>query len=273
MLADQGWIEGKNVSLEFRSARSDPIQLTEAAAELARLKVDVIWAPGPPFVRAAYAATRTIPIIGMDFTTDPVAAGYAQSYARPGGNLTGVFLDVPEFSGKWMELLTVMVPDVSRVAVIWDPSPGRTHLEAVQRLAQSLRLQLQVLEVHHPEDIDKAFSELRGRPQALVILPSPMIYTQSERLAKLAVKYRLPATSMAHLLARSGGLLSYGPSQASANERCAVLVAKILAGANPADIPVERPTKFDFILNLKSANALGVAVPDSVLLRADEVER
>jgi putative ABC transport system substrate-binding protein len=142
MLAAQGFVEGKNVALEFRSARSDPAQLAEAAAELARLKVDVIWAPGAPFVRAAFGATRTIPIIGMDFTTDPVLVGYAQSYARPGGNLTGVFLDVPDFSGKWMELLKAIIPDVSRLAVIWDPTPGRTHLEAVQRLAHSMQVSM-----------------------------------------------------------------------------------------------------------------------------------
>jgi putative ABC transport system substrate-binding protein len=272
-LAEQGWIDGQTVSFEYSSARTDPSRFAEAAAELVQLKVDVIFAESAPATRAAYAATRTIPIVAIDFTNDPVAAGYAESYGRPGGNVTGIFLDAPEFASKWLELLHVIVPGLSRVAVLWDPSPGAAHLQAVQSAARSFRVQLQVLEVHKPEDIDRAFSAFRGHPQALIILPSPMIYAQSERLAKLALRHRLPATSMARLFAESGGVLSYGPDQASSHERGALLVAKILGGAKPGDLPVERPTKFDFILNLKSAKVLGLAVPDSVLVRADKVIR
>ena len=272
-LAQQGWVEGKNVVFEYRSALGDPSQLAEAAAELVRLKVNVIWAQGAPLVRAAQAATRTIPIVAVDFTTDPVAEGYVASYGRPGGNLTGVFLDAPEFASKWLELLKALVPGLSRVAVLWDPSPGRAHLRAVQSVSRSLRLQLQVLEVRKPEDIARAFSGLRGRPQALIILPSPTIYVQSVRLAKLAMEHRLPATSMAHGFAEAGGVLSYGPDTTSTNERCGFLVGKILSGANPTDLPVERPTKIQLVVNQKAGKALGITIPESILLRADEVIR
>jgi putative ABC transport system substrate-binding protein len=272
-LADQGWVEGQNVSFEYRITPSDPSQLAEAAAELVRLKVDVIYAVSTPATRAAYAATRTIPIVAMDFTNDPVAEGYAKSYSRPGGNLTGVFLDAPEFAGKWIELLKAMVPGLSRVAVLWDQSPGATHLRALQGAARSVGVQTQILEVHNPDDIDAAFTAFRGRPQALVILPSPMLYTQSERVAKQALKYRLPATSIFRLFAEVGGALAYGPDLASAHERCAVLVAKILGGAKVGDLPVERPTKVQLIVNLKTTKALGLTAPESVLLRADDVIR
>ena len=272
-LAEQGWIEGQNVLLEYRNAQSDPSQLAQAIAELVRLKVDVIMAVSAPAVRAAYAAIRTVPIVASDFTTDPVAEGYVESYRRPGGNLTGVVLDAPGFAGKWLELLKAMVPRLSRVVVLWDPSPGPTHLRALESIARPVGVQLQIVEVHKPDDIERAFSAFRGHPQALIILPSPMIYEESERLAKLALKHRLPATSMARAFAEAGGVLSYGPDAASASARVAVLVGKILGGAKPADLPVERPAKFQLVVNLKTAKALGLTIPQSILLRADEVVR
>jgi putative ABC transport system substrate-binding protein len=273
MLAEQGWIEGKNVSFEYRSAGSDPSRFAQAAADLVRLNVDIIFAQSAPAVRASQTATRTIPIVAIDFTTDPVAAGYIQNYGRPGGNITGVFLNAPEFSGKWLELLKSIVPGLSRAVVLWDPSPGAAHLQGVQSLGRSSRLQLQVVEVRKPDDINTAFAAFRGQPQALIILPSPMMYVESERLAKLAMKHRLPATSMARLFAKAGGVIAYGPEMASANERSAVLVAKILRGSKPADLPVEGPSKFELVVNLKTAKALGITIPESILLRADEVIR
>jgi ABC-type uncharacterized transport system substrate-binding protein len=272
-LAQHGWIERKNVSFEYRSARGDPPQFADPAAELVRLEVDVIYTENAPATRAAYTATRTIPIVAIDFTNDPVAAGYAQSYSRPGGNLTGLFLDAPEFAGKWLEPLKAMVPDLSRVAVLWDPSPGATHLQAVQAAAPSFGVRLEVLEVRTSDDLDRAFSRFHGRPQALIILPSPLTYSQSARLAKLAIKHRLPATSLTPAFAEAGGVIAYGPEQASSVERVAVLVAKVLSGAKPADLPVERPAKINLIVNLKTAKALGLTLPDSVLLRADRVIR
>ena len=270
-LANQGWIEGENVSFEFGNPLGDASRFAERAAEFVRLKVDVIWADSAPGVRAAFAATRTIPIVAIDFTNDPVAAGYADSYGRPGGNVTGVFLDAPEFAGKWLELLKAVVPGLSRVAILWDPRPGDTHLKAVQAAAPHFGVHIQVLKVHEPDEIDRAFSAFRGRPKALIILPSPMLYKQSERLANLLTKHRLPATSMAREFADAGGAIAYGPERASAFERSAILVAKILGGTKPGDLPIERPTKVQLVVNLKTAKALGLTVPYSVLVRADEV--
>ena len=272
-LAQQGWNEGKNISFEYRSVRGNPPQYEESAAELVRLKVDVIWANNAPATRAAAGATRTIPIVGLDFTNDPVAAGYARSYGRPGGNLTGFFLDAPQFALKWLELLKAMIPGLSRVAVLWDPSPGATHLKAVQSATQRFGVRLQVLEVHEPDDLEPAFSALRRRPQALIILPSPMIWAESERLAELAMKHRLPATSMAPEFAEAGGMLAYGPNAAEAAERCGILVAKILSGANPRELPVERPGKFDLVVNVKTAKAVALTVPDEILVSSDRVIR
>jgi len=273
LVVQYDWVEGKNVSFVYRSARGNPPQFAESAAELVRLNVDVIYANNAPATRAAYAETRTIPIVGLDYTNDPVAAGYVESYSRPGRNLTGLFLDAPEFASKWLQLLKAIVPHLSRVAVLWDPSPGTAHLQAVQGVAKSFRVQLHVLEVHNPNEIESAFSALPARTQALIILPSPMIWAQSVRLADLTMKHRLPATSMADLFAEAGGMLSYGPDPDAANESCALLVAKILGGVKPADLPVERPTKFAFVVNLKTAKALGLTVPDPVLVRADKVIR
>jgi putative ABC transport system substrate-binding protein len=270
-LAQYGWIEGGNLSIEYREARGDPPQFSEVAAELVRLKVDVIYAANAPALHAAYAATRSIPIVGLDFTNDPIAAGYAKSYGRPGGNVTGVFLDAPEFSGKWLELLTALVPRLTRVAVIWDPNPGTAHLRGVQNVARALNVKLQVLEVRKPDDIDRGFAKLRGHPQALIILPSPQTFELSSRIADLAMKHRLPGISMAAQFAEAGGILSYGPELASADERSAALVAKILGGEKPGDLPVERPTKYQLVVNLKAAKVLGITIPQSILLRVDQV--
>lgn len=270
---DQGWIDGKNVAFAYASAHGDPSRYAEAVAELVRLKVAVIFADSAPAVRAAFAATRTIPIVGVDYTTDPLAQGYAESLGRPGGNVTGVFLDAPDFSGKWLELLKAMIPSLARVVVLWDPSPGEAHLRALQRTGGSLGLQLQVVEVRKPEEIDKAGAAFRGQPQALIILPSPMMYVESARLARLAAKQRLPATSMARAFAEEGGVFAYGPDQTAVYERCAALVARILGGAKVADLPIERPTKFTLVVNLKAAKALNLAIPDSILARADKLIR
>lgn len=272
-LADEGWIEGKNVLFEYRTAHSDPSRFAQAAAELVRLRVDVIFAHSASAVRAAYAATRTVPIVGNDFVTDPIAEGYIESYNRPKGNVTGVFLDAAGFAGKWFEFLAAVVPGLSRAVVLWDPIGGPTHLRAVERIAQSKGIQLQVLEVHRPDDIDKAFSALRRGAQAMIILPSPMIYTHSERLAKLALEHRLPAISMAREFADAGGTIAYGPDRASTYRRDAVLVAKILAGAKPGDLPVERPTRVQLIVNLKTAKVIGLTIPQSILVSAEEVIR
>ena len=272
-LIERGWVPGKNVALEFRFARGEDMRFIEGAEELVRLKVDVIIAFSAPAARAAYAATTTIPIVTQDYTNDPVAAGYAESYSRPGKNLTGVFLDAPEFAGKWIELLRAIVPGLQRVAVLWDPAPGATHLRAVQEAARVFDLQIQTHEVRTPDDLDKAFAAFRGHLQAVIILPSPMTFTNSARLADLALKYRLPATSIARGFAEAGGAISYGPDITETTQRNAVQVAKILDGAKPGDLPIERPNKFDFLINMKTVKALGLKVPTSLLSIAEQVGR
>lgn len=272
-LAGQGWVEGQNVAFEFRGANSDPSKLGATAEALVTQKVDVIWAVSAPALRAAHLATRTIPIVAIDYTADPVAEGYVENYGRPGGNVTGVFLDAPEFAGKWFELLRAMIPDLSRVAVLWDPAPGATHMKAARNIAKALNIRTQVLEVRTPEDIDKAFVAMGEPPQALIVLPSPMIYAESPHLARLALKNHTLAISFARAFANAGGAIAYGPDDIAAVVGLAELVAKVLGGAKPAVIPVQRPTKIQLIVNLKTAKTLGITVPDSVLLRADEVIR
>ena len=270
-LAQHGWIAGKNVILEYRSPKSDTLELTEACEELVRLKVDVILAASAPSLHAAYAATRVIPIIAWDGTTDPVAAGYAESYAHPGKNVTGLFLDAPEFAGKWLDILRSLVPKLKRVAVLYDPTPGAVHLRAVEGAALRLGVKTYVYEVRKPEDIKRAFAAMRNRPQAVIIVPSPMLVDQSKLLADLAKKAKLPATSLLRSFTEVGGAVSYGPSLADAMQRLAVMVAKILEGAKPSDIPIERPTKFDFLYNMSTMRALNLKVPESLLLGAEMV--
>jgi putative ABC transport system substrate-binding protein len=272
-LASRGWIKGKTVAVEYRITGGNASRMAEAAAELVRLNVDVICAWSAPALREAYVASRTIPIVAVDYTTDPVTAGYAESYGHPGRNVTGVFLDAPGFTAKWLESLKAIVPGLSRVGVIWDPAPGTVHFRAVQGAALSLDIEVQVLQVHKPEDIEPAFASLRQRVQAAILLPSPMLYVNNRFMGELALKHRLLATSMFREFADAGGALSYGPYQPAHIERSGMMVANILNGAKPADLPIDRPSKFEFVVNLKTLKTLGLSVPDSVLLRADEVIR
>ncbi|NIO39934.1 MAG: hypothetical protein GTO41_06915, partial [Burkholderiales bacterium] len=169
-LAKLGWIEGQNIEFDIRSAAGDLTRFAELAADLVKAKPDVIWADSAPALRAAYAATHTIPILARDFTNDPVAAGYAENYYRPGKNVTGVFMDAPQFAVKWIELLRAIIPELASIAVLWDPSPGDAHLRALEQVAPGLGIELQVIEVHSPEDIDVAASAIKTGSQALITL-------------------------------------------------------------------------------------------------------
>ncbi len=272
-LGARGWVPGKNVVLEHRVAQGEELRFNAAAEELVQLKVDVLFSISAPSTAAAHAATKTLPLVAQDYTNDPVAAGYADSYGRPGRNLTGVFLDAPDFAGKWIELLRAIVPGLKRVAVLWDPAPGTTHLKAVQSAAQAHGLDLEVREVRSPRDLEKAFASFGNRPQALIILPSPMTWMHSGRLAGLALKYRLPATSMAKGFAEAGGAITYGPDLVETAYRNGIQVARILEGAKPGELPIERPNKFNFIVNMKTIRALGLKIPDSLLPGAEQVGR
>ena len=272
-LADQGWVEGKTVTFVMRDAQGNPARFGEAAAELVRQKVDVIYAISAPALRAAFAATKSIPIIGNDYTNDPIAVGYVKAYAHPGGNVTGIFLDAPEFAAKWLELLRDTVPGLKRVVALWDPAPGDTHARALASAAPGLGIEVQIVEVRKPEDIDNAAAAFETQPQAVVILPSPMLYLENPRLANLAIKQRVPSTSMNPRFPDAGGALAYGPDEQWTIERLALMVGKILRGAKPADLPIERPVKFDLVVNLKAAKQLNLKIPDAVVNRADRVIR
>jgi ABC-type uncharacterized transport system substrate-binding protein len=275
-LRDLGYVEGRNVVVEYRSAEGKSERLPALAAELVALKVDVIVASGTPAALAAQQATRTIPIV-FAATADPVGSGLVTSLARPGGNVTGLSILSSELVGKGLEQLTQAVPRVSRVAALWEPGvlPERTEkdmLKGAEVAARALGVRLQFVEARGPEDFDRAFSDMtRARAGALTVLSSSMFFYERRRLVDLAAKNRLPAVYQLREWVDAGGLMSYGPNTADLLRRAATYVDKMLKGAKPADLPVERPTKFELVINLKTAKALGLTIPQSLLMRADQV--
>jgi len=275
-LRDLGYVEGRNLVIETRDARGKLERLPALAAELVALKVDIIVAPGTPQALAAKNATRTIPIVFVG-ATDPVTDGLVSSLARPGGNATGSSNLAPELVGKRLEQLKQAVPGVSRVAVLREPSATgeRTEkdmLKEAEVAARALGVQLQLVEARGPADFDRAFSEMtRARAGALTVLGSAMFSCERRRLVDLAAKHRLPAVYTSKDFVDAGGLMAFGPNLADSFRRAATYVDKILKGAKPADLPVEQPTKFELVMNLKTAKALGLTIPQTLLLRADEV--
>jgi putative tryptophan/tyrosine transport system substrate-binding protein len=275
-LRDHGYVEGRNVVIEYRSAEGKPERLSALAAELVALKLDVILAAGTPQALAAKQATKTVPIVFAG-VSDPVTSGLVTSLARPGGNVTGSSLLAPELVGKGLEQLKQAVPGVSRVAVLWQPGvlgerTEKDMLQAAEVAARVLGVRPHFVEARGPEDFDRAFSDMtRARPGALTVLSTPMFVSERRRLVALAAKNRLPAMYPLREFVVAGGLMSYGPNDAEQFRRAATYVDKILKGAKPADLPVEQPTKFELFINLKTAKALGLTIPPSLLLRADEV--
>ena len=269
-----GYVEGKSVVLEIRAAEGEGERLPELARELVRLKPDVIVATSDPAIAAVKRETQTIPIV-MAFSTDPAGTGFVASLARPGGNVTGLSTISPELSGKRLELLREVVPGLSRVALLWNPDARGNLLDykETETIARSLRLELQSVELSHVEDLDRAFAAAtKGRAQALIV-PSgnPVVVTKRSQVTSLAQRHRLPAVYNAKEFVMDGGLMSYGPSVPEMFRRAAVYVDKILRGARPGDLPVEQPTKFELAINLKTAKALGLTIPPSLLQRADHV--
>ena len=275
-LRDLGYVEGRTVVIEYRDAEGKPERLPALATELVVLKVDVIMALGTLQALAAKQATKTIPIV-FGGVADPVTSGLVTSLARPGGNVTGLSALTPELVGKRLELLTQVVPGVSRVAVLWQPgaSGERTEkdvLKGAEVAARALGVRLQFVEARGPADIDRAFSEMtRARAGALTVLSTPMFIIERRRLVDLAAKNRLPALYPTRDSVDAGGLVSYGPNLADSFRRAATYVDKILKGAKPADLPVEQPTKFELVINMKTAKALGLTIPPSVRERADHI--
>jgi putative ABC transport system substrate-binding protein len=277
-LRDLGYVEGRNVVFEYRDAEGKVERLPALAAELVELKVDVIVTEGAntSVPLAAKQATRTLPIVFAS-AADPVGSGLVTSLARPGGNVTGASILSPEIVGKRLELLTQAVPGVSRVAVLWLPGAlgERTEkymLKEADVAARALGVQLQFVEARGPADLDRAFSDMtRARAGALTVLPSLMFLREHRRLVDLAAKHRLPAVYTVKEYVDAGGLMAYAPNLAEVFRRAATYVDKILKGAKPADHPVEQPTKFELVINLKTAKALGLTIPSSLLQRADQV--
>jgi putative ABC transport system substrate-binding protein len=273
-LGELGYVESKNIVIEWRHHEGKLDRLPALAAELVRLKADIIIAVGPPAARAAKEATNTIPIVMMQ-VGDPVGSGFVASLARPGGNITGLSSLAPELNGKRLELLKEIVPKLSRVAVFGtSTSPDNAQsLKEVELAARELKVQLQYLDVLGPKDIETAFrAAVKGRAEAVLMLVAGAIATAGRtQIVELAVKSRLPVIYSGRAPVEAGGLMTYGVNQNDLDRRVATYVDKILKGAKPADLPVEQPTKFEFIVNLKAAKQIGLTVPPNVLVRADRV--
>jgi putative ABC transport system substrate-binding protein len=274
-LRDLGYVEGKNIVIEYRYAEGKLDRLPTLAAELVRLKVDVIITSGPSVTRAAKEATVTIPIV-MTNDNDPVGSGFVASLARPGGNITGLSNLSPELSGKRLELLKEVLPKASRVAVLGTSAvPGNAQmLREVELAAGAFGVKLQYLDVLSPKDIDTAFrAASKGRADAVLVLNSPILSPHRKQVVDLAVKNRFPAIYDTTQFVEDGGLMSYGVNRSDLSRRAATYVDKILKGRTPSDLPVEQPMKFEFIINLKAAKAIGLTIPPNVLVRANKVIR
>jgi len=274
-LRERGYIEGQNIAFEYRYAEGRPDRASEHAAELVRLKVDIIVvASGDPWIRAAKNATKTIPIVMTGGGSDPVEAGLVESLARPGGNVTGLSTLARELAGKRLELLKEAVTKLVRVAVLYDPANSGDIVEVKELLpadARALKLTIQHWEIRAVDDFEKVFAALnKQRPDGLYVTGSPLMGANRKRIADFAIKSRLPSVSN-RAYVDAGGLMSYGADLADSYRRVAIYVDKILKGAKPADLPVEQPTKFELVINLKTAKQIGVTIPQKVLARADKV--
>ncbi len=274
-LRELGYIEGKNIVIEYRWAEGKSERLPDLAAELVRLKVDIIITAGPAVTRPAKGATSTIPIV-LAFDNDPVGSGFVSSLARPGGNITGLSALLPELSGKRLEILKEVIPKATQMVVLGTSTqPGTTQAsKEIEIAARAFGVKHQFQDIIGPKDIESAFRAARkGRADAALVLSSAVVFSHRTQFAALAVKNRLPVIFPQSEFVEDGGLMSYAPNYPDLFHRAATYVDKILKGAKPADLPVEQPTKFEFVVNLKAAKAIGLTIPPNVLVRADRVIR
>jgi putative tryptophan/tyrosine transport system substrate-binding protein len=275
-LRERGYVEGRNIVIEYRSADGRIERFPHLANELAGLRLDLIVAPNTPAARAVERATTTIPIV-VPIMGDPVADGLVASLAHPGGNITGLTFLGPELASKRLGLLKQALPNASRVAALWHPGAYSEQtttemLQATDAAARTLAIELQLVEVRAADEFERAFSAMAAnRADALIVLPSPMLFIERNHIVDLATKHRWPSMSVAREFAEVGGLMAYGASLTDLQRRSATYVDKILKGAKPADLPVEQPTKFELVINLKTAKALGLTIAESFQLLADEV--
>jgi putative ABC transport system substrate-binding protein len=271
-LRDAGYIPGETVKIEARWARGKPDALPGLVRELIQLHADVLVPTARPSIEAARAATTELPIVANDLESDPVASGYVASLAHPGGNLTGLFLDAPTLCGKWLQLISAIVPNVKKVAVLWDATTGTYQLDAINAAAITASVDLLVMEFRDNVGLDTALEAgLKQRPQVVIQLGSPLIRQAGTRTAEMLSTRGIPGISQFRTFPDGGGLMSYGPDLIYLYRRVGPLVGKVLHGARPADLPIERPTKFELVINLKATKALGVTIPDALLATADDV--
>ena len=269
-MRDLGWIEGQNISVQLRSEIDEQALRSELRDR--NQPVDVLVLGGAVRIQAALRVTNTVPIVGIDLESDPVAAGFAKSLAQPGANVSGVWMDLPELAGKQLQLLREAVPDLGRVAVLWDDRFGGPQFSHVEAAARAVKVSLFSEAIHGSAEIGSAFERLLAqRPHALLVLTSPTVFGSLARIAELARERSLPSMCLFSTYGDVAGLLSYGPDFLSMYRQLASYVHRILTGAKVGDLPINRPTKFELAINLKTANAIGLKVPRSLLLRADRV--
>lgn len=265
-----GYREGETVLLRSGEGRAE--RMVAAVQELIGLGAEAIIAVGPQAVRAAMSVTRTVPIIGLDLESDPVRSGFIQSFARPGGNLTGLFMDFPGLSGKWLQILREAAPALTRVAVVWDPTTGPDQLDAARGAAAGAGIEILVIEVRSAAEQDAALRRLgRDIPTGIVQLGSPLLVNDAAGFVEPTIALKLPSISYFKPIALAGGLMSYGPLLEAYFPRVVVLADRILGGARPAELPIEKPERFEFVVNLRTAKAIGLALPPALIAIADEL--
>jgi putative tryptophan/tyrosine transport system substrate-binding protein len=271
-LAEAGFQEGKNLAIEYRFTNFKPELMQQATSDVVRRKVNVIFAATPDASAAARNATNSIPIVGQDLESDPVASGYVKSLARPGGNFTGMFLDLPELSGKQIGLLKEIVPQLSHIAVFGIPGLNAAQFAATAAVVKTTAVEAEIIEVQVPDDWERALEAAKAKQvEAGILLSSPLVWNSSKQIGELALTNRMPLISLFAEFPKAGGLIAYGPNLAEIFRRSGGYVGKILHGAKPNDLPVQRPEKFDLVINLKTAAALGLDIPTQLQQLADEV--
>jgi putative tryptophan/tyrosine transport system substrate-binding protein len=269
-LREAGYVDGQNIILDTRYHHGSVERIDEFARELVALKCSIIVAGSPYAIRAVLKETDTIPTVGIDLESDPVANGWVKSLAGPGSNLTGLFLDIPDLGGKQIELLKNIVPTLTRLAALWDATIGTLQFHAIETAARSSGVTLESFPIRTAEEIEVNRAEQK-HIDGMIVLTSPLIFNQRSQIADLALKARLPTINGFNIYPKAGGLMAYGPNFPSMFKRAASYVDRILSGANPGELPIERPTKFELVINLKTAKALGLQVPWQLQQLADEV--
>lgn len=271
-LRESGYVVNDTIRIEERWARGKPEVLPQLVQELLHQRVALLIPTARASIEAAMAATKDVPLIANDLESDPVASGFVQSLSHPGGNLTGVFLDAPSLCGKWLQQILDVVPNARKVAVLWDMTTGAYQLNAMKAAAEARSTEIVVMEFRDDAGLDGALEQgLKQGPQAAILLGSPLIRQGGSRIAEILALRRIPAISQFRTFPDGGGLMSYGPDLIHLYRRLGPFVAKILHGARPADLPIERPTKFELVVNVKAARGLDVAIPGSLLMNADAV--